>query len=759
MLLRRYLFAFVSLLGLALRPAGAATVINQDLLAFVDGAVDVAEVSGFTPATTSQLASFEEAVRRLLDADVTGAESFANAAGFEVVAIQETETFHGLRPSGSTPHGGGVYLVRDLADVRRLLVLEAPHPVEVGNSARLAARVFRDAGGRAFAMAGSAEDACTWQDGCDDNENSFVTSAADTFFHRFHRLVARETLDTLTLQIAEAELIEDGPTQFGLTDGTGDIRSVLNAQGVAEDDDLYLTNALTARLEALFEEADAFINVAYSCNRTDLYRGYCELTNHLQARFSNGDLPYPHPAFGRFALIGAGTALRNGPTRFNPIGQHTLVEAVEEVIPERCAATEVDEVALGLIAGTPPGNGTLRREHAHVSSALAETLCLDAQAINNGAGEARPQIRVVVDNPSDTPTSTATFTVVSVFTSTDLEVRVWNRPSSGDSDQDGVFKLFPGDYPDRGTSPPDFTGFELTVHKGAPSQTTVTFGSHAEEVHAHFEEPNTGDNFFRERLKLTGDKRVAVLVPHGGDIETHLNTAASVSGAASPLQTLVDTLTSKVAGLQPSTWEGEGEFDDEVFKRFHVTSGALSSEGFPGLGWLLDAAQPEPGAPFRHAVALHGFDEASKYGIVLGGRVPDGYKCLAVKRIRDRLQNAGLSQTNPKQAIAFTIFRNAWANSQVSGNRITLSGWDGSLSNVNDLAGVDADNVANRVSPNPSSLNGQGAWQLEISKKLRNKDSVEARTILKAAMEGLADAIAEVLANETDPDATCSPLP
>ncbi|WP_420814132.1 hypothetical protein [Nannocystis exedens] len=133
-------------------------------------------------------------------------------------------------------------------------------------------------------------------------------------------------------------------------------------------------------------------------------------------------------------------------------------------------------------------------------------------------------------------------------TEDDLRVEIWRRLNSGDKDN-GFFKLFGTQNPTTVFANPQFA----TVYGTAPSATYVVGTDGEVERRDHFTEANAAANKqFRECVELRGDDRLAVLVPHGGGIETGL------SGAGGLLPGFLSVLAGR--GHAPSVWDASGQW-------------------------------------------------------------------------------------------------------------------------------------------------------------------------------------------------------
>ena len=125
-----------------------------------------------------------------------------------------------------------------------------------------------------------------------------------------------------------------------------------------------------------------------------------------------------------------------------------------------------------------------------------------------------------------------------------------------------------------------------------------------------------------ELLDLRGDDWLAVLAPHGGNIERRTDQQAE--------QLAMDP---RLRRRTPSLWRCRGTGAD-AFDRWHITSTDISEHSFPALGLLATNR-------FTHAVAFHGYDVDPKPGarpldVIVGGRATRALKT----RIRDEIRTA-----------------------------------------------------------------------------------------------------------------------
>lgn len=412
-----------------------------------------------------------------------------------------------------------------------------------------------------------------------------------------------------------------------------------------------------------------------------------------------------------------------------------------------CATTPPQSLKLGLITpqltdcgALPSPSATDRLEHVYVSEALADLLRIDKDAVREQ--DPSPQVRIVIDSPllPDGRRSTATYTVARVCTKAgpyDWNLWMWNDD-----------KLYPTSAPSLGT-------LTATIHTVAPGTTRWEENGVDEPASIHFHEPNSGSSFFRENVSSVGDKRVVLLIPHGGGIER--NTSAQI-------QDFVDEL----APIGVNVWESEGQWPGGGARdRWHITAGDIHRNGFPGLDRLLNEPQFEPGRSFEYAVAFHGYSHSTDstgairkdMGIILGGRADRDVLCHVARAIQTE---AGTRSSE----IGFHI-----ANARANGQDLRIPNvrnYAPSPSNLQGLEGTSEDNIVNRL----AHADGSAVWggiQLEQSLCLRrqmdcdldgddvNEACREPDCMHEVVARGVAQAIAGLVdsANPVDPAGAC----
>lgn len=379
-----------------------------------------------------------------------------------------------------------------------------------------------------------------------------------------------------------------------------------------------------------------------------------------------------------------------------------------------------------LSAGSADGSKE-RREHAFISETLAQALGIAGRI--DPDEDVNPQIRAVVDLPVNTggPSLSANFTVAGTFTdTTDHVIRVYAWEDDDDEDS-GQWKLV-GEH----TQNPAVSQLELTLHAFATSVSTIDGVAQTNFCEPAGNDPDD-ERFVESSSTAAADKQVAILVPHGGDIE----------GDTSDMGvTLRARLTAH--GVTADWWYADGTWDDDVSERWHITAGAIDPASFPALEALFDEPDYQTGVPYRYAVAYHGFLLHAP-GIVFGGQAHRDEKCYAVQRIQELLATQGRSGD-----VAFYLF-------DVDEQDLSIPNRQGlrieAERDVRGLRGLDDDNVVNRLSPNDDGLAGRGAFQLEISNGLRDE-----AFLMDSVSEGIGDALAALIADPAVAVDACAAL-
>jgi phage replication-related protein YjqB (UPF0714/DUF867 family) len=232
----------------------------------------------------------------------------------------------------------------------------------------------------------------------------------------------------------------------------------------------------------------------------------------------------------------------------------------------------------------------------------------------------------------------------------------------------------------------------------------------------HYTE-NDANGSFREIAVRKNDSRFALLVPHGGAIET------KTSDQFSPF---VAALEGATYNIPVNSWRAEGQWnDDQTSKRWHITTTNTSEQSFPGLAWMLGQTWFDATHAFRRALALHGFtsDEAD---IIVGGGTDLNAKCHVTQKIK---AESGMGP------VAVRIYHNDQIIDILASDshRVCRKGLDG-----------DSDrNIVNRLA-------ADGGIQIEQSGDVRNST-----TYRNGVANGAAKAMGELL-NGTAPANACS---
>jgi len=363
--------------------------------------------------------------------------------------------------------------------------------------------------------------------------------------------------------------------------------------------------------------------------------------------------------------------------------------------------SEID-VTLGGMPGVSD-NGD-RREHVRISQGLADALNITT------ASASAPSIQLRVE-PQDVVSGTsANFTVADIDAGDPgLHLDVY-LPAPLFSDEDnGFYKLF------RNVNVNATLALqpELTVYRSAPG-TTVVVGNSVVE-YEHFDEPSgMNTRYFRECVQPEGDE-LAVLVPHGGRIEVDIS--EEMPDFLSAFQTYA-----------PSVWEAAGRWSDSTFEQWHITSTALHRKSFAGLDRLMDANS------YKYALSLHGRAKAGN-GVVVGGGSSLQIKCFVVHAIETEL-----GANSPAVDVSYRIFDTDETFMDVAGPVTMTDGVE--------FAGLDADNIVNRVAP---AAPGAGGIQLEIYSGLRGS-ATDFPAFLDALANAMEDLIDEQLAGDPATD-------
>ncbi len=190
------------------------------------------------------------------------------------------------------------------------------------------------------------------------------------------------------------------------------------------------------------------------------------------------------------------------------------------------------------------------------------------------------------------------------------------------------------------------------------------------------------DGEFVERLTPGQGRALAVIAPHGGDIEKHTDEqAVEVAARLNP--------------IRPWVWVCKGwGCDDDAFERWHITSTDISPASFPLLRRTMRS-------PFAHAVSFHGFDRVPGPDVRIGG-LADGYLKASV---RDAVQDQFRQKGKP---------------------------WDAEVVQEGErFDGLDPDNIVNRLA------RGSGGLQVEQSARARRSMNIEIADAVASVYQAL----------------------
>lgn len=417
-------------------------------------------------------------------------------------------------------------------------------------------------------------------------------------------------------------------------------------------------------------------------------------------------------------------------------------------------------LSAGEIADLPalPGvdDEIVRREHAYISTALAAQIGIaphDAggtDTVNPDWDRPNPQIRVWIEDPATfsnfkerkngsnvfrARSSSAVFTVVGVID--DTRSRIWVYGQEDDTDKDsGEYKLFAEDTASStGVREPRVHAFTDADADGLLDDATARVfrrpmsrrettpnGASTPTLEQFYCEPDANGKL-EEFTVNRNDNRIALLVPHGGAIET------KTSDQIAPFRGVLEAAPYNVP---VNYWEVQGTWsDDQTSSRWHITSTSIHESSFPGLEAILPVTPFATGRPFRHALSFHGFS-GSQNDVIVGGDAPLNTKCLIVTRIKDRL--AAVTPTAlDRRTIAFVLHDADGVHDIAGLNNRTVA--------RRDLSGLSDDNIVNRLS-------ADGGIQLEQSKAVR-----DSQTLREAVAQGAATALGEVFNNTAPADA------
>lgn len=180
------------------------------------------------------------------------------------------------------------------------------------------------------------------------------------------------------------------------------------------------------------------------------------------------------------------------------------------------------------------------------------------------------------------------------------------------------------------------------------------------------DEEAAADGEFVERLTVGRRRKLAVIAPHGGDIEAHTDAQAFL-------------VRDRLRAVAPWVWVCKGwSLEDDAFARWHITSTDISPESFPLLKRMISR-------PFTHAISFHGFDRRRFPGadVRIGGLADKALKAS----VRDAIEDQVRGQGKP---------------------------WGVVVDNEGDpFSGTDPENIVNRLAP------ASGGMQIEQSLRAR----------------------------------------
>ncbi|HEY9422729.1 MAG TPA: poly-gamma-glutamate hydrolase family protein [Thermoanaerobaculia bacterium] len=406
--------------------------------------------------------------------------------------------------------------------------------------------------------------------------------------------------------------------------------------------------------------------------------------------------------------------------------------------------TPTPEQIQGVPLPNPTTNDIVRREHVYISSSLANMIGIAPYDRNSSVGlnwdwrRPNPQIRVwvehidgdLVNDADDTflnrgknRSSSAVFTIVGVVQDINPRIWIYRQSTVGNSDRDnGQYKLFAIDtfngegkvktFADSNNDGRLDDVFVRVFRTPVSSSSVTENGVPAPDT--HYCEPDGFNGRFQEAAVKTADRRVALLIPHGKDIET--KTSDQVAPFVNRLQ---DNLFNGIdLDLQVNTWDVQGVWgDDQTSKRWHATATNLHESSFPALREMLDREPFAAGRPFQYAVALHGFSATGRR-LIIGGQASREERCLVASRIQEEIATVD-------SAVTVTY-------------EIPAGGTGG-------LDGDSPNNIVNRLA-------GPGGIQIEQSKGIRDYSS---NLLVAPIARGVAQAVGELIAGEVLPPGIC----
>lgn len=398
----------------------------------------------------------------------------------------------------------------------------------------------------------------------------------------------------------------------------------------------------------------------------------------------------------------------------------------------------------GIPLPDPVDSEIVRREHVYISSSLANMIGIapydqsSSVTLNLDWRRPNPQIRVWVEdiaaplgndgadvflNLSKKRSSSAVFTIVGVIQDINPRIWIYRQSTVGSGDRDnGQYKLFAIDTFEGEGRVKTFADNNndgrldsvlVRVFRTPVSSSTVTENG-VPVLDTHYCEPDRHSGRFEESAVKTTDSRVALLIPHGKNIET--KTSDQVAPFVSRLEN--SEFNDIDLDLAVNVWDVQGVWgDDQTFKRWHATATNLHESSFPALREMLDRTPFATGRPFQYAVSFHGFT-SSQRKLIIGGGAPREERCLVARRIRTEIEAVD------------------------SGVTVTYEVPDGS---GGDLDGDSPNNIVNRLA-------GPGGIQIEQSSGLRGYSS---NLLVAPAARGVAQAVGELIAGVVPDSNVC----
>lgn len=361
---------------------------------------------------------------------------------------------------------------------------------------------------------------------------------------------------------------------------------------------------------------------------------------------------------------------------------------VQAVCVPNLPIAAVNDISVSYWTGAT--DSTHRQEFVHISEALADALGIDGGDVDTSEeGEApNPQIRVRIQNVpaaiDEIVENNAVFTVTEIIETGDSSKRIWvHEQVLPDVEESGQFKLFARTDQTIAATPDSdhdhiLDDILVTAYTIPVSSSVLTTNGSYWPVTTYFCEPDTAMSYTEKAYRRLDDDRVAVLAPHGGNIEK--GTSAQAYRFASSLYTF--------NGTKVNIWDLVGRWGhDQTDERWHITSTSIDIASYPGLNAFRPSDDPRQ---FDRAVSFHG------YG---GPDAPEA--CGAGQSLKYEIILGGGGERNLKCAIAYSI---QWATSDAiaidlrdDGGHIPLPDACGRFVTTGGRAGLHDDNIVNRI--------------------------------------------------------------